>query len=160
MFSSCLFSACAAVPAILDRLRRCASGGQELSRPSGRRVGPGRAGDSPSLRRDSSVLSGEKPLRRGRLSITTALRHGRSHIWGDLLRTSLWRSILSPRKTGTGRRGTEERMRRERTGPGRRLGSGRAGRTCSQRVKPSLKHKTPSPHALVSFVRSPPRCLQ
>lgn len=36
----------------------------------------------------------------------------------------------------------------------RGLGSGKAGRTCSQRVKLSLKHKTLSPHPFF-FVRSP-----
>lgn len=76
----------------LERLRRRASAragaGQtqserrrRLARPGaavpggGRRVGRGRAGGS--LLRDSSVLSGETALRKGRLSFITTLRHGR-----------------------------------------------------------------------------------
>ena len=54
----------------------------------------------------------------------------------------------------------KEGTRLEKAEPWRELGRRGARRTCSPQVKPALNHKTPSPQALVSFVRSPPRRLQ
>lgn len=167
--SRCAFKTCfQASPSLhalvfLNRLRRCASAVALLSpAPWYREVGGGLVDvqpETPSLHRDSSVLSGEKPLRKGRLAITT-LRHGPIHIFLGICSgcSNFEHSFLSPHRPmrgGEKRKGCDVKDR-ARAGLGRR----RAGSTYSQLVKPSLKHKTPSPHTLVSFVPSPPRCLQ
>lgn len=110
-----------------------------------------------SQRRQSShpgsfVRSGEKPLRKGRLPITITLRHGPILIFLGICSGCSFDTPFSPHTDprGAGRRGKDATRK---TRPGRGLGRRRAGRTYSQLVKPSLKHKTHSPHALVPLYR-------
>lgn len=112
-----------------------------------------------SLRLDSSVLSGKNPPRKGWLSVSTTLHHGRFLLsWGSAKGVPLTLSLSAPPVraglggVGKGRDG-KDRARRG-------FGRGRKGRICSRRVKLSLKHKASSPHALFFFLRSPPPCLQ
>ena len=146
-----------------DVSARAAGVGLPARGPRYREAGAGSVRVKPRLqssRPGSSVLSAEKPLRKRRQSIARSLRHGRILIFLGICLGCPSHTAFFSHKTGAGRGGEKEGTRLEKAEPWRELGRRGARRTCSPQVKPALNHKTPSPQALVSFVRSPARRLQ
>lgn len=148
-------------PAATRMSARAAGGGllaQAAIPGGGRRVGP--AAEIAVIASGQLCAKGKASEKGASINRQKPAPRTDSYFSGDLLRGVLSHafSSLTQDRRGAGRR--RGRTRLEKAEPGRELGRRGARRTCSPPVKPLQNHKTPSPQALVSFMRSPPRRLQ